>query len=699
MIGRPGSEERDTTPPRRTRGPALGRGIVALPTRLVASLFWVALVVCACVVLGVLAPSVVLPAAAAVLALTWRLVPRPVPATGPAVLGALAALAIAGSFVAWNLPHVGQLLLVQRDPGFLTLQALWLVDHPDPHIPLGSAVDVAAAVPSVSLVSDAFWQDGALAYAQGAKTVPGLLAMAGWVAGRDGVLAANLLIGAIALLALYDLARRLTDALWGLVPVLALATTMPMAAFTRSPFTEPTTMALVLGGLVVLWDAHRDPRAHRYAVGAAMVGGGALSRIDGAAAIAGMILGLGLVVAWSRSLELRRARARGLLAATVSGLSMVGLGYADLRVNSPGYLAEHQDQYRALLALVAACALVALAWPRLVRARVDRVARSRPLGTAAAVAVLLLGAALASRPLWLEAHGFDPGSPYAAFIAANQQSAGLEVDGTRSYDELTLTWLSWYQGRLALVLALVALALLVRRAIADRRPELVVLIATLGVPALLYLVRPSITPDQVWAMRRLLPVVMPAVLLCGAWLLHRMWHAPPRGEGARGMGGSGPLLARAAAGALAILVVAFPPGTWGTLFPAAEYGGRQAEVDALCSAVAGSPLVAVRPTGPPLLATARIACGVDAVELAQAEGAEPGELAAIRQAWGGGRVVVASYVADSVPWAAGNVPGPTVSTPMVRWPHLIGARPQEPVAFTSDLWLGEVQPDGTVRPL
>lgn len=680
-------------------GVRLGAAVVALPTRLVVSLFWVALVVCVSVVLGVLTPVVVLPAAVVVLALTWRLVPRPVPPTRSAVLGAAAALVLAGAFVVAHAPHVGQLLLVQRDPGFLTLQALWLVEHPQTHMPVGSAADVAAAVPSASLVSDAFWLEGDRLQAQGAKTVPGLLALAGWAAGRDGVLVANLLIGAVALLALYDLARRVTGVLWGLVPVLALALSTPMAAFTRTPFTEPTTMALVLGGLVVLWDAVGDPRAWRFALAGAMVGGGALSRIDGAGAVAGMVLGLGIVATGSRSPATRRVLGRGLLAATAAGLAMVGLGYADLRFNSPGYLADHLDLYAALLALLAVCVLAATVGPLLTRdpARQQWLAhRGAAIGTGAGLVVVALGAALASRPLWLEAHGFDADSTYAAFIAANQRTEGLAVDGTRSYDELTVTWLSWYLGGLTLALALLGAALMARRAVAARRAELLVLLATVGVPGLIYLVRPSITPDQVWAMRRLLPVVMPAVLLCAAWLLHRMWLW----GGAGRAGARRSVLAGALAGSLAVLVVGFPRGTWGTLFPVAEYGGRAGEVDALCGAVAGSPVVAIRPTGPPLLPTARIACGVEAVEMSGAGPTSAEELAAIRRAWDGQRVVVASYVGDAVPWAGGIVTPPaTVSTPMVRWPHVLGARPDEPVRFTSDLWLGEVQPDGTVRPL
>ena len=52
-----------------------------------------------------------------------------------------------------------------------------------------------------------------------------------------------------------------------------------------------------------------------------------------------------------------------------------------------------------------------------------------------------------------------------AYVAGMQARQGLPVDGGRTYAEQTVAWLSWYVGPLALVVALVVLALLVRRAV------------------------------------------------------------------------------------------------------------------------------------------------------------------------------------------------------------------------------------------
>ena len=172
-----------------------------------------------------------------------------------------------------NLRWASEVLLVQRDAGFLTLMGLWLTDNADPDVPARSAIEAATRIPGARVISDAFWQDGADIYSQGAKGFPGLLATAGWVLGQPGVLAANIVIGAVGLLALYDLGRRLLTPRWALLPMAALALTTPMIYFSRTPFTEPTNIVLTFGGLAVLWTAYSDPRLWRFALGGGRLGG------------------------------------------------------------------------------------------------------------------------------------------------------------------------------------------------------------------------------------------------------------------------------------------------------------------------------------------------------------------------------------------------------------------------------------------
>ena len=80
-----------------------------------------------------------------------------------------------------------------------------------------------------------------------------------------------------------------------------------------------------------------------------------------------------------------------------------------------------------------------------------------------------------------------------------QREQGLAVDGTRSYGELTMTWLQWYYGIGLLGLAIVAVAIVVSRDLSDPRSPLwaIAIFMVLGGP--LYLIDPNITPFQLWA--------------------------------------------------------------------------------------------------------------------------------------------------------------------------------------------------------
>jgi hypothetical protein len=95
-----------------------------------------------------------------------------------------------------------------------------------------------------------------------------------------------------------------------------------------------------------------------------------------------------------------------------------------------------------------------------------------------------------------------------------QQRTHLPVDATRRYFEHSMQWVSWYIGPVTLVLAIAGAAYATRAFVRGslRMPSQVAALV-LAPPALLYLWRPSITPDQIWAMRRFLPAVFPIVVL------------------------------------------------------------------------------------------------------------------------------------------------------------------------------------------
>lgn len=718
---------------RERRPRLLPRALLAVPDRAPVLLGCLGVAGVLAVLVGQLRPVVVLPLAVALAAVTWRWVPRPPRATRGHVGATVVVLVLCAAWWGLGLASVAQYVVVNRDPGFLTLRGLWLTDHPSALVPVGGAAAVDAAVPAASAGTEAFWLHDGQLYAQGNTMLPSLLAVQGWVGGERAVLAGNLLIGVVALLAVFAAARRFAGPWWALVPTVALGLSLPFLTFTRAAYTEPLTVALLCGALAVAHGAwHGGPRAPGVvptsarlvptSAGAARVGPhvlvGALvgavgtARIDGAVAVVGLALGYLLVALGPLGAADRRAATRAALAATGTGAALVALGMVDVLRLSPEYVRVHQTQLTALLTatgtllVLAVLALVVPGrWWQGPRRAVH--AHRRALGSGAAALVLVVAAGVASRPLWWQGRFTDPASGYGYAVQVLQAAAGQPLDPARSYDEQTLTWVAWYLGVPAVVLGVVGLAVLARRGVARRDPAATLLVAVVGVAAVFPLLRVSITPDQIWAVRRLLPATFPGLLIAAACALAAL--AGPRasvgGRGAvvargasGGARGASPGARRAAAAVLALAVVAFPLTTWRPGADVVELSGRATQAHAVCDALddLGVDRVVWTHSSPfRYLATLRVVCDVEVVEVLEPPTAA--DLAAIRAAWGGEPVAALSFDATDYPWTTPPTisVGGTASTTLGR--TLTGV-PRTVDTTWSEVWVGLVQPDGTVRP-
>lgn len=687
------------------------RVMLGLPDRLPALLLAVGLAALLAVLAGRATPVVVLPLAALFAAATWRLVPPPPPATRGQLLalGGLAAL-VAG-WVVLGLRSVAEYVVVNRDPGFLTLKALWLTGHPAAPIPVGAAQDAAAALPGAGAATEAFALHGGALHAQGSSMLPALLAVQGWAGGERAVLAGNVTIGAVGLVAVFALARRLVGPGWALLPVAALGLSLPYLVLTRAAYTEPLTVAFLCGGLAVAlgtWQAGGHRSRGGWALAGLLVGAVGTARIDGAVAVAGLAVGVAVVGATPLGARDRREAVRGGVAALAAASAAAALGLVDVLVLSPDYVGDRAGRVTALLVATAALVAVAVAVllvPGRLLARTRRVvhARRRWLGTAAAVAVVVLGVVLASRPLWWQAHHTDPGSGYGYAVSVLQQAAGEPVDPSRSYDERTLAWVSWYLGVPAVVLGFAGLALLARRAVLRRDAGAALVVAVVGVAAVFPLVRVSITPDQVWAVRRLVPATFPGLLVAATCALAALagsgrWPSPAA-AGHRGTPARVVVRGRQAlAAVLAAAVVAFPLTTWRPGAGVVELSGRATQAHAVCDALddLGVDRVVWTHSSPfRYLATLRVLCDVEVVELLEPPSAD--DLAAIRSAWGGGRVAALSFDAADYPWST-----PPSASVGGTWSQTLGRTltgpPREVDTTWSEVWVGLVQEDGTVVP-
>lgn len=306
-----------------------------------------------------------------------------------------------------------------------------------------------------------------------------------------------------------------------------------------------------------------------------------------------------------------------------------GVGFLAAYLLARPYLADLSDSLRPLLGICAAVAVltalgVAVA-PRLGRVAARLVLRpsgrlGRALPGLAAGLVVAVAAGFAVRP-WVQTVQRTPTTAEdlltAEFIAKAQVANGLPVDGTRLYYEDSLYWLIWYVGGPAVVLATFAAAMLARRLARGREFVWLLPLAIIGWTTVTTLWRPAITPDHPFASRRLVPIVIPGLILLAAWGLRRLRARTRRA-------GHGRLRQNAllTAGALLLLV----PGavtSIGTAFTPVGRG-EAAAVAGLCRSIPrnASVLIVERVTGDRFTQLVRGMCGVPTARVAVAPGTD-----------------------------------------------------------------------------
>ncbi|PIE27346.1 MAG: hypothetical protein CSA58_04835, partial [Micrococcales bacterium] len=218
---------------------------------------------------------------------------------------------------------------------------------------------------------------------------------------------------------------------------------------------------------------------------------------------------------------------------------------------------------------------------------------------------------------------------------------------------------------------------------------------------LLYLARPSITPDQAWALRRFLPVVLPAVLIGFAFALQWIWNSsrvsdgnPKRVRVRRWVG----------AVAVSLLGLSVLVAGLGTLFRVVhrpEHQGAESGLRATCEVVEGRPVVYAQPSFMP--ASIRISCGVPVAYIPAADPAEIVSAAEqVRIQAGAAETDPVLVLTNADPAAlawAGPVPEPAVTLRFDDWSTPLQHPPRGVKNWSTSVWAGQLQPDGKLTPL
>lgn len=681
---------------RRSRtGRWLAALLVSLPDRLMTWFLTVSVVVSLALLVDQFRPWLVLPVAVVAVILTGRFVPQSPQANRAALAGAGAALGMAIGWYLVQRGHTAEMIGLDRDPAQYTLSALYLVHHSTPDVALDPALPrLAAQVPG--LRTD-FLQgnSGAVNHIQGNDLLPGLLAMSGWVHGTAGVLTGNVAIGALALLSTYALARRILGPLWGLAPMLLLAVTMPLAAFSRMPYTEPTALVFVCGMLVALWVAVGKRSARFFALSGAFAGATMIARIDGGLTlIAGLAAVALLAVAPVDKLRRREGRI-AMLTFLWGALPAAALGWLDLSVHSPKYLKGLSGELYPVLAAIPVVLVLGLGlslargltggWVRWMATH------QRKLAIIAGVVVAVAAVVMVSRPLWLVDHFVKnrDGGDYVGAVAARQKAEGLPIDGTRSYDEMTISWMAWYLGWIVVAAALTGAVMMTVRFCRKRDPQLLVVWVVPVLVGLVYLNKIAITPDQIWALRRLLPVVIPATAIAAVFALRTVVMWLPR-VGFRALG--------------ALVVIALmvqPASNWGSKMFQSREGIGEYDFVSQISHLAGDGLIVQAGSYPitgSMLPAMQELCSDKVVSIQNASEASMAQIAAN---WTGkGPITVVAFFPGSVTWTKPiDTSKPLAKVIFSRWESVISRKPSNLSLQQASAWMGVLQPSGQVAPL
>ena len=417
-------------------------------------------------------------------------------------LAAVAAIAVA--FGIDQAIYHSQFIIVMLDPASYMQFASWISQHGS--LPIPQQAGAFGGAPNITFASAAFYQVGHAIVPQFMAGLPMVLSLGFWAGGARLAVFLGPLLGAAAVFTFGGLTARLIGPRWAPAAALTLAVCQPEQFTSRSTYSETLAQILFLGALSLWidtqrtdlgaadsgswrasWRTHSRSASHVLAgITGLLLGITLLVRLDGPSDIL-------LVVPYCGLLILNRRRQ---VLPLVVGI-MIGLlyGTVDGAVLSRPYLRTNISSVKpmvAAFALLTVVTAVAVWWLR---------RRGRPIPVAG--------------PRMVTAVTALPFVVLAAFVVRPY----VERNWHALQDApLSLHWVYWYTGGPIIALGVIGIALLARRCVRGESPVWVLPLLVFAWTIAEFLLRPAITPHQPWASRRMVPAVLPGLILFSIWL-------------------------------------------------------------------------------------------------------------------------------------------------------------------------------------
>lgn len=443
-------------------------------------------------------------------------------------------------WVVFNSFFTFQHVYTNRDPATYANAGIWLIDHESLRIERPDLFDGIEKVKTRSagfheIVEETPQED--VMHAQGAHLLPTFLGLGGRLVGVAGMFHLAPIFGGTALLALYALGRQLVKSRWAVIATVAFASSLPLIYFSRDTYTEPLAATFIFGGLALLYASMKAKKPSPWWFMAGLtLGASVMMRIDSFLAIIAIIPVIAIWLGLSSKKNRRKdTKAAGYFAAGLAITSL--LGWLDLRLLSTDYLSDLAKNFNPMMyvlvtTLVLGVALICITWKTSSLKYLDKKTK-KWRSKFAAFTVLAVGALLFSQPLWRTSYS----NSVNQFIYNLKESTGISpastnINGaevTRIFSEYGSHWAAWYIGPVIALLAFTGLAFTTSR-ILKKKDALSTLpvVAVVGVSVLLYFIKPSITPDHIWASRRFVPVILPGMALFAAISLEQIWKLSPK---------------------------------------------------------------------------------------------------------------------------------------------------------------------------
>lgn len=521
---------------------------------------------------------------------------------------------LAVGWFGFNIGFTTENVYVNRDPGIYNVTARWLMDH-DNLVLYGSTVfgDNDRIVPDTGGFRAAIGQDGDRLYPQAPHLFPAFLSLVGRLGGAEAMMKANVGFGALALVALYGFTRFFVRSRWALVTTSALAISLPMLYFSRDTYTEPLTLFFVLGALSVFFAVRQSKNLFLWLIAGATAAAATLVRLDVYLVIAAFLAGLFIVILASRDKD-RRRLIKNTIAFAV-GAAIVGLlAWWDVWTLSLRYFLDLLPQFNAqimligLVVVLGSIAVLVEAKTHVLHTFFDK--HRKKLFWLVVVLIALFTVFLATRPLWMEVK--ERGNiDSRTYIASLQERDGQEVSPHRNYSEYSAYWVLWYIGPAMAVFGILGLLVCMRTVFIGkedkdgRNKTLILVILVFSSMAILYFILPSITADQIWAIRRFLPIIIPLLCVLAAIGLYQLF--------AQSMKFKKTLIG------LSVLALLLPPAYISAPFVThKELAGKYQQLQKLCSLLpSNAAVLLVGSNGINMTQTIRTYCHVPAERIAE----------------------------------------------------------------------------------